>query len=43
MLDGMRYGSENSRPYILPDQRVANIDNMDDFYLTEYKIKASNK
>jgi CMP-N,N'-diacetyllegionaminic acid synthase len=43
MLDGMRYGSENSRPYILPDQRVANIDNMDDFYLTEYKIKAANK
>ena len=42
MNDGMRYGSDNSRPYVLPSERVINIDTMDDFYLAEYKIKNAN-
>ena len=30
-----RYGSSNSRPYILPNTRVINIDHINDFYLAE--------
>lgn len=40
MNDGMRYGSINSRPFILPNERVINIDNIDDFHLAEYKLKS---
>lgn len=39
MDKGMRYGSNNSRPYVLPPERVINIDTIDDFYLAEFKVK----
>jgi CMP-N,N'-diacetyllegionaminic acid synthase len=35
MVDGKRYGSENSRPYILPDERAVNIDTETDFLIAE--------
>ena len=35
MIDNLRYGSENSRPYILPPERAINIDNIYDFSLAE--------
>lgn len=38
MLDGVRFGSENSRPYIMPPERSINIDSDLDFYLAEYLI-----
>ena len=41
MNDGMRYGSANSKAYILPPERVANIDTMDDFLLAEIKFKSA--
>mgnify|MGYP006103214699 CR=1 FL=1 len=34
-----RYGSLNSRPYILPPERVINIDDINDFYLAENLMK----
>lgn len=34
-----RYGSKNSRPYILPEERTINIDNILDFYVAEKKLK----
>lgn len=43
MVDGKRYGSAKSKAYILPYERVANIDNLDDFYLAEHKIRAIEK
>jgi CMP-N-acetylneuraminic acid synthetase len=39
MLEGMRYGSENSRPYILPPERAVNVDTEIDFLLAELLIK----
>jgi CMP-N-acetylneuraminic acid synthetase len=33
-----RYGSYNSRPYILPPDRSINIDTIADFYLAEYYL-----
>jgi CMP-N,N'-diacetyllegionaminic acid synthase len=38
MVEGQRYGSDNSIPYILPNERVANIDEIDDWMLAEMKI-----
>jgi CMP-N-acetylneuraminic acid synthetase len=35
MIDGKRYGSKNSRPYILPDERAVNIDTEIDFLIAE--------
>jgi CMP-N-acetylneuraminic acid synthetase len=35
MIDGKRYGSDNSRPYILPQERAVNIDTEIDFMLAE--------
>ena len=35
MLDDQRYGSSNSRPYILPESRAANIDSEIDFMVAE--------
>ena len=38
-----RYGSKNSRPYILPEQRAINIDNPSDIKLAEMLIKNEKK
>jgi len=35
-----RYGSKNSRPYILPNSRAINIDDILDFYLAEKMLKS---
>ena len=35
MIDGLRYGSENSRPYILPPERAINVDTEIDFLIAE--------
>ena len=35
MLEGRRYGSENSRPYILPQERAVNVDTEMDFLFAE--------
>lgn len=35
MVDGRRYGSENSRPYILPAERAVNVDTEMDFLIAE--------
>jgi CMP-N-acetylneuraminic acid synthetase len=39
MVEGRRYGSENSRPYILPPERAINVDTEIDFLLAELLIK----
>ncbi len=39
MVDGKRYGSDNSRPYILPKERAVNIDTEIDFMIAEQLIK----
>jgi CMP-N,N'-diacetyllegionaminic acid synthase len=39
MDDGLRYGSENSRPYILPESRAVNVDTEIDFLVAEEMIK----
>ena len=41
MIDSRRYGSENSRPYILPFDRAVNIDTEIDFLIAEVLIKKS--
>ena len=33
-----RYGSSNSRPYILPQSRAVNIDTLEDLYLVKYLL-----
>jgi CMP-N-acetylneuraminic acid synthetase len=38
MLDGKRYGSSNSRPYILPPERAINIDTEIDFMIAELML-----
>lgn len=38
MLEGRRYGSENSRPYILPPERAVNVDTEIDFLMAEKMI-----
>ena len=38
---GLRYGTKNSRPYILPDKRSINIDNENDFIVAQNLIKSS--
>lgn len=38
MDKGMRYGGEDSRPYILPDERAVNIDTLNDFMLADLII-----
>lgn len=35
MVEGRRYGSENSRPYILPPERAVNVDTEIDFLVAE--------
>jgi CMP-N-acetylneuraminic acid synthetase len=39
MVEGMRYGSDNSRPYILPEERAVNIDTEIDFMIAELLLK----
>jgi len=39
MVDGRRYGSDNSRPYVLPPERVVNIDTNIDFMIAELLLK----
>jgi CMP-N-acetylneuraminic acid synthetase len=39
MQEGKRYGSDNSRPYILPPERAVNIDTELDFMVAELMIK----
>jgi CMP-N-acetylneuraminic acid synthetase len=41
MIEGRRYGSENSRPYILPESRSVNVDTEIDFLLAEYLMRAN--
>lgn len=38
-----RYGSKNSRPYILPDSRAINIDTIYDFFVAEQILKNEKK
>jgi CMP-N-acetylneuraminic acid synthetase len=35
MVEGRRYGSDNSRPYILPPERAVNVDTEIDFLIAE--------
>ena len=35
MINAERYGSYNSRPYILPEERAVNIDTEIDFMIAE--------
>ena len=39
MIEKLRYGSQNSRPYILPEERAVNIDTIADLYAAEKMIK----
>lgn len=41
MIDGRRFGSENSRPYILPLERAVNVDTEIDFLIAERLIEKS--
>ena len=41
MKKGLRYGTKNSRPYVLPDKRSINIDNENDFIVAQNLIKNS--
>jgi CMP-N,N'-diacetyllegionaminic acid synthase len=43
MNEGRRYGSKNSRAYILPKDKAINIDSEEDMYLAEYLIKKGKK
>ena len=38
MIEGKRYGSDNSRPYILPEERAVNIDTEVDFMIAELML-----
>jgi len=39
MIENRRYGSKNSRPYILPESRAINVDNKIDFIVAAQIIK----
>jgi len=41
MIDGKRYGSDNSRPYILPQEKAINIDTKMDFMVAELILNNS--
>jgi len=43
MIQGQRYGSANSRPYILPPERAVNIDSEIDFLIAEQLLKKREK
>jgi len=38
-----RYGSNSTASYIIPEERVINIDELDDFRLAEIKLKGENE
>lgn len=38
----MRYGGEDSRPYILPDERAINIDTLNDFMLADLIVEKNS-
>jgi len=38
IVEGRRYGSQNSRPYILPPERAINVDTEVDFLIAEHLI-----
>ena len=42
MVKNMRYGSKNSRPYILPSERAINIDTEIDVYVAEKPLSKKN-
>ncbi len=42
MIEGRRYGSENSRPYILPPERAVNVDTEIDFLIAERLISQTD-
>ena len=42
MDKGQRYGGDDSRPYILPDERAVNIDTLNDFKLANIIIGDKN-
>ena len=41
MVDGRRYGSVESRPYILPESRAVNVDTKIDFLVAEHLLNQS--
>ncbi|HIO69741.1 MAG TPA: acylneuraminate cytidylyltransferase family protein [Nitrospirales bacterium] len=41
MVDGRRYGTENSRPHILPPERAVNVDTEFDFLVAEKCLEQS--
>lgn len=43
MDKGLRYGTKNSRPYILPEERSVNIDSEKDFILAEHMMNIRGK
>lgn len=43
MLDGRRFGSENSRPYVLPPERAVNVDTEIDFLIAEQLMNQSRR
>ena len=43
LKEKLRYGSSNSRPYILPEKRAVNIDSISDLYAAEKIIKDGYK
>ena len=43
MIQGQRYGSVESRPYILPPERAVNIDSEIDFLIAEQLLKKREK
>ncbi len=42
MLEGLRYGSFDSRPYVLPLDRAINVDNESDFLVAEHLVTKRN-
>ena len=36
---GLRYGTKNSRAYVLPEERSINIDSKRDFMIAEYLMR----
>ena len=43
IIEGLRYGSKNSRPYILPTERAVNVDTEIDFLVAEKMLINKNK
>ena len=43
MVEGRRYGSQNSRPYILPPERAVNVDTEIDFLIAERLINTNSR